>query len=227
MLFRERVVYGISSYRWAGLDPATGDPQGYLNGQVSKNYQGIFNDSIQNQVFHGSSLPLYSGFIRNNITWKSFMLSVNITGRFNYYFREPALTLDYSATMAGTNYSAEYYQRWQKPGDEAFTNIPSMPYPVPGAVSQRNTFYQFAEIHVKKADNIRLQDISLSYQWNNKNNKHIPFQSVRFYFYPNNLNLILWRASSSRFDPDFSGGSGDVTAAPVPKTWTTGVTVNF
>lgn len=224
-----RIVYGISSYRWAGLDPATGDPQGYYKGQVSKNYQSIFTDSVQNQVFHGSALPLYSAFIRNNISWKGFTLSVNITGRFDYYFRQPALTLDYSPTMASTSYSADYYNRWQKPGDEAFTNVPSMPYPVPSAVSQRNTFYRFAEIHVKRADNIRLQDISLSYQWNNEKNKRIPFQSIRFFFYPNNLNLILWRASGSRYDPDFSGGSGDGDAvtAPVPKTWTTGMTINF
>lgn len=223
-----RIAYGISSYRWAGLDPATGDPQGYLNGQVSKNYQGIFNDSVQNQVFHGSSLPLYSSFLRNNISWKGFTLSVNITGRFNYYFREPVLELAYSATVSGRSYAAEYYDRWQKPGDEAFTNVPSMSYPVSGSVSLRNLFYQNAEITVKRADNIRLQDVRLAYQWNNAGNRKLPFQSVQFFFYPNNLNWILWRAEDSRYDPDFSGGiSTFSTAAPTPKTWTGGITINF
>jgi len=32
-----RPVYSIYSFKWAGLD-ATGDPQGYVNGQVSKDY---------------------------------------------------------------------------------------------------------------------------------------------------------------------------------------------
>lgn len=224
-----QIAYGISSYRWAGLDPTNGDPQGYLNGQVSKNYSGIFSDSLQSQIFHGSALPLYSSFFQNNVHWKGFTLSANITGRFNYYFREPALELTYLNSFGGANYAIEYYRRWQKPGDEAFTNVPSMPYPPPttSGLSQRNDFYRYAEIHVKRADNIRLQDVRLSYQWNNKNVKNIPIQSVQFFFYPNNLNIILWRAEDSRFDPDFTGGTVDPTAAPIPKTWTGGVTVNF
>lgn len=222
-----RIAFGLSSYRWAGLDPNTGDPQGYLDGQVSKNYQRIFSDSIQNQVFNGSALPLYSGFLRNNFSWKGFTLSANITGRFKYYFREPALELSYTSASNpnGVMYAADYYQRWQKPGDEAFTNIPSMPYPVGTNVSARNTFYSSSEILVKRADNIRLQDVRLSYQWYNKKAKNILFKSVQFFFYPNNLNLILWRAEDSQYDPDFTGSSGNLV--PTPRTWTGGVTLNF
>lgn len=222
-----RIAFGLSSYRWAGLDPVTGDPQGYYNKQVSKDYNAILNDSIQNQVFHGSTIPLYSAFLRNNITWKGFTLSANITGRFNYYFREPSLSINYSATMDGTNYMAEYYDRWQKPGDEKTTNVPSITYPSPADASNRNTFYQYSEIHVKRGDNIRLQDIRLSYQWNNKNLKRIPVQGMQFFFYPNNLNIILWRAEESHYDPDFSGNDSAPTAAPIPKTWTAGITVNL
>lgn len=221
-----RVVYGLGSYQWAGLDPATGDPQGYHNKEVSKDYNAIFNDSIQNQIFHGSAIPLTSGYLRNNISWKGFTLSVNITGRFNYYFREPALTLDYSAGVSGTNYGTDYYNRWQKPGDEAFTDIPSMPYPVPGAVGQRNQFYRFAAIHVKRADNIRWQDASLSWELNTLKDKRFPIKSARLFVYLNNINLILWRSTDSPFDPDFSGGVDEI-AAPVPKTWTAGLTFNF
>ncbi|MBN8836338.1 MAG: SusC/RagA family TonB-linked outer membrane protein [Sphingobacteriia bacterium] len=223
-----RIAYGISSYRWAGLDPATGDPQGYYKGQVSKDYTSILNDSIQNQVFHGSALPLHSIFIKNNISWKGFTVSLNITGRFDYYFRESALNLNYSDQAGGTNYLADYYHRWQKSGDEVFTSVPSMSYPSPANAADRNTFYQFAAIHVKRGDNIRLQDIRLSYLWDNKNNKRIPVQSVQFFFYPNNLNWILWRAESSPYDPDYSGGglNGGISI-PTPKTWTGGITINF
>lgn len=222
-----RIAYGLSSYRWAGLDPATGDPQGILNGQVSKSYTAIFNDSVQHQVFHGSSIPLYSGFIRNEVSWKGFSISAIITGRFAFYFRQPVLNLAYQAAMGSNNYLPDYYKRWQKPGDEAYTHVPSMPYPVPTSVSQRNTFYQSAEIHVKRGDNIRLQDIRLAYQWNNKKNTGFPLRSFQFFLYPNNLNILLWRADKSYFDPNFSGVSSDVTASPPPKTWTIGLTTNF
>lgn len=222
-----QIAFGMSSLRWAGLDPATGDPQGWLKGHISKDYLNIFADSVQNQIFHGSSVPLYSGFFRNTFTWKGFSFSFNITGRFKYYFRQPALELSYWPTPTSTNYSADYYRRWQKPGDEASTDVPSMPYPVPAAVSQRNSFYRFAEIHVKKADNLRLQDIRFSYRISGSKIRNNLIKNIELFFYANNLNVIIWRAEKSRFDPDFTGGTGDPITGPTPRIWTGGITVNF
>lgn len=34
-------VYGIFAYKWAGLNPETGNPRGYLNGEISENYAAI------------------------------------------------------------------------------------------------------------------------------------------------------------------------------------------
>jgi TonB-linked SusC/RagA family outer membrane protein len=220
------IAYGISSYRWAGLDPITGDPQGYVNGQVSKNYGAIFRDTIQNQVFHGSALPLYTSFLRNDVSWKGLTLSFNITGRFKYFYRKPTLDLNYTTSYGGVTYIADYYNRWQKPGDEAFTNIPSMPYPNPsGMLADRNTFYQYAEVNVRRGDNIRLQDIRLSYSWTNKNSKRVSIQNAQIFLYPNNLNLIIWRMEDDHYDPDVYGNG--IPLAPSPKTWTAGVVLNF
>lgn len=222
----DRIVYGISSYRWAGLDPANGDPQGYLNGQVSKNYNAILSDSIQNQIFHGSSLPLSYANVRNNISWKGFTISANIVGRFQYYFREPALTLSYSEVVGGTYYGIDFYRRWRKPGDELNSNVPSIPYPLPSNATDRDYFYKYAEIHVKRADNIRLQDASIKYKWDSKN-KRLPIRSFQIYFYLNNINLILWRATASVYDPEYSGGTGGGIGMPAPRTWTMGLNLNF
>jgi TonB-linked SusC/RagA family outer membrane protein len=218
-----QIIYGLNSYKWGGLDPLTGDPLGYYEGQVSKIYNYIFNDSVKNQIFHGSALPLSSGFIRNNFTYRGVTLSFNITGRFQYFFREPAGLL---SPITGS-LSVDYYQRWQKPGDEAITHVPSNYYPIPYAVSQRDQFYRFAEIQVKKADNIRLQDVSVSYQWNNKGYRQIPFKGGRVFIYANNFNWIIWRSEKSDWDPDFAGGNGNGIAAPNSKTWTAGITLNF
>ncbi len=222
-----RLAFAMSSYRWAGLDPLTGDPLGYLNGQVSKDYIGISNDAIDNQKYHGSSVPLLSGFLQNSFSWKGATLSFNITGRFNYYFRKPALEISHTGQMSGTNYLAEYYDRWQKPGDEAFTNIPSILYPVPSAVANRRAFWGSAEIHVMRGDNIRLQDTRISYRWNVKQEQSRTFKSIDCFFYPNNLNLVIWRAAKTSYDPDYSGGSSDPTFAPTPRTWTFGITVQL
>lgn len=218
-------LYGIASYRWAGLDPANGNPRGILDGKVSTDYTAIFNDNVNNQRFFGSAVPLYYGNIMNTLSWKRVSLSFNITYRLDFYYRKPAL--NYSSLFNSWQGLSDYEQRWQKPGDEKITNVPSMIYPVPAEVAQRDQFYQGAEINVLRGDNLRLQDARLSYDIPRINRKW-PFKSFQVFIYANNLNLILWKAAKSDYDPDYTGGIGDPTAAiPPSKTFTGGVNVSF
>ncbi len=215
-----RIVYGLASYKWGGLDPVTGDPRGYLKKQLSTNYNSIFNDSLDQQVFHGSSIPLYSGFIGNTFSWKKFTLSANITYRLNFYFRKP--TISYNTLVQSLNGHADYYKRWQKPGDEQFTNVPSFVYPVN---TDREIFYQNSEINVLRGDNIRLQDIRMQYAWNNKIAPMFPIKRASVFLYVNNLNCILWRKNDFNLDPDFVGGGNAMT--PTPVSWTAGLSLDL
>jgi TonB-dependent starch-binding outer membrane protein SusC len=217
----DKPLYGISSYKWGGLDPSNGDPQGYLNGQISKNYASIFTDSIGNQVFHGSSIPLYTANVINTLYWKNFSLSANVTGRFAYFFRKPAINYNSLANQWRGN--ADYSLRWQKPGDETQTNIPSMVYPLN---SNRDAFFENSEVNVLRADNIRLQDIRLSYSLKKKGWRALPFHDIQFFIYANNLNVILWRASSTPYDPDFTAGS-QFLSSPTPRSCAGGININF
>lgn len=217
-----RVAFGVSSFRWAGLDPTNGDPQGYLNKNVSKDYLSILNDSVQNQVFHGSGIPLYTGYLGNSFSFKGFVLSCNITYRLGYYYRRPALS--YGALYTTWNGHADYASRWQKPGDEAFTNVPSMPYPLN---ANRDNFYQYSEINVGRGDNVRLQDIHLQYDFDKRMFPRLPFERLQLFVYANNLNMIIWRADKQAYDPDFAGGTGNVTTGPTPRSWTAGVNISF
>ena len=213
---RGRLVYGLTSYRWAGLDPLTGAPRGYLNGQVSTDYIGIGNDTLDNQVYHGSSIPLYNGFVLNTFSWKGFSVSANISYRLGFYFRRPSI--NYNSLTSNLRGDAEYYQRWKQPGDEAFTNVPAFIYPV-NAESDR--FYQYAEITALRGDNIRLQDIRLQYSWGNKR-----VRRISAYLYINNLNFIIWRKSGYPLDPDFVGAGGD-PVTPIPVSYTAGITLDL
>jgi hypothetical protein len=215
-----QIVFGLSSYRWAGLDPLTGDPQGYLGKQVSKNYGSIFTDSISSQKFHGSSIPLNFGFINNSFSWKRFTLSMNIAFRLNFYFRKP--TISYSSLTHAWHGNADYSLRWKQPGDEAFTNVPSFTYPLN---SSRDEFFQYAEVNVLRGDNVRLQDARLQYDWVNKKGKNNPLQGLQIFLYANDLNIIIWRKNKSGLDPDFVGGINFIP--PTPKSWTAGISLNF
>jgi TonB-dependent starch-binding outer membrane protein SusC len=211
-----QMMWGLYSYQWAGLDPQTGDPRGYAKKQVSKDYITIFNDSIKNQVFHGSAIPLYAGYLMNNIGWKQFSLSFNIAYRLNYYYRRP--TLDYTTLFIAWSGHADYTRRWQKPGDEAITNVPSMIYP---ANANREQFYYYSEVNVKRGDNVKLQDVRLSYNLSVAN-KRIPLRSANIYFYANNLNLLLWTKEKTEYDPDYSA-----SLIRPSRTWTAGIQLQF
>jgi hypothetical protein len=111
----------------------------------------------------------------------------------------------------------DFEKRWRKPGDEKFTNVPSMQYP---ASVLRDEFYQYSDILVVKGDHVRLQDIQISYDLNKEAHPRLPVQLIRFYLYGNNLG-ILWKANHVGIDPDY------VTSVPNPRTLALGVKIDY
>lgn len=210
------MAWGLASYRWAGLDPETGDPRGMFKKEISKDYVSLQMDSVQNQVFHGSSIPLYFGFFTNTVSWKGFSLSANILYKLDYYYRLP--TISYSDLFYSWTTHPDYAKRWQQRGDEEKTTVPSMIYPED---FDRDNFYAYSEVNVKRADNIRLQDIRLSWLWQRKHNG-FPVSRVQFYAYVNNLNIFLWKKDGGDLDPDMPANF-----IPLQRTYTLGATINF
>lgn len=192
-------TYGVFSYKWAGLDPLTGDPQGYLDGVVSKNYSALRGSTVtyKDLVYSGPVLPPFYGSIGNTFTWKNWSATARITYKFGHYFRKQSI--NYSSLFSNWTGTRDIAERWQKPGDEKFTNVPSLVYP---AVSSRDSFYNGSEILVEKADHIRLQYVTLNYLLNKTAIKRLPVQSVNLFVNINNLG-ILWKAAKGDIDPEY------------------------
>ena len=212
-----RPLYSIVSYAWAGLDPANGDPRGIFNKEVTKDYSGIQNSRDPSDlVFGGSARPTVYGNLLNGVSWKGLALSVNITYQLGYYFRKNSISYyDLEHTLRGHK---DFEQRWQKPGDENATNVPSFIY---GGNGARDVFYNMSEILVRKGDHIRLQFVDLSYTlpFNGKMRRLVD----RLTLYTNASNLgIIWRANKDGIDPQY----GDM-ALPAVKTIAFGVRANF
>lgn len=207
-----RPYYSIFSYKWAGLDPTTGDPQGYLNGEVSKDYALIQTSATSDNIeFNGSARPTRYGSLRNTFSYKNIVLSANISYRLGYVFRNNSIR--YADNLGLDNQHEDYLKRWQKPGDESFTAVPSIPN---SPNVQRDNFYNYSEILVEKGDHIRFQDVILSYEISKKNIINSPFSKVRFYTYVNNLGII-WKKSNGKLDPDY------ISLPPPPKTFAIGI----
>ncbi|OQP54417.1 SusC/RagA family TonB-linked outer membrane protein [Niastella populi] len=212
-------VYGIYSFKWAGLDPATGDPQGFDSSKgVSKNYTDLLSPtSVNSLVFHGPARPVIFGGINNRISYKNFGLTFNISYKLGYYFNRNSV--NYSMLFNSWSLHKDFTRRWQKAGDENSTNVPSMSYP---ANANRDRFYQYSEILVERGDHIRLQDVSLSYDFQGKLfNRMLSLSNIQVYFYANNLG-ILWRANDEKIDPDYP-----FNGFPAPRTFAFGIKAGF
>lgn len=199
--FVGKPIFSTFAYRWAGLDHETGDPQGYLNGGISKDYGSIISKTgLDDLVYLGSARPTSFGSFLNTISYKSLSFSFNILYKFGYYLRRSSI--DYGALLYNHKGHRDFNERWLQPGDELTTDIPSIPsFPLNAS---RGNFYMFTEPLVSKADHIRLQDINLSYTLPKLFSGRI--RSAQVYFYANNIG-ILWSANKQGLDPDtFASG---------------------
>jgi TonB-linked SusC/RagA family outer membrane protein len=191
--------YSLYSLKWAGLDPETGDPQIYMNGEVTKDYGSILSKlSLEDLNCNGSALPTNFGSLRNSFRISDFTLGFNISYKFGYFFRRPSLS--YSALFNTWIGHREFSDRWMNPGDEKITQVPSMP--AAGASSTRDFVYSVADILVEKGDHIRFQDINFSYDLQRAHYRWLPFKKVTVYGYINNIGII-WRANRHGLDPDY------------------------
>jgi TonB-linked SusC/RagA family outer membrane protein len=210
-------LYAITSYRMAGLDPATGDPVGYLQKQMSKDYNSIINSitSPDSLVYNGTATPTWYGSIGNTFGWKGFSVTVNISFKLGYYFRKPSI--GYGLLFSSGTGNADFSKRWQKPGDEKFTTVPSLAYP---DVAGRDQFYLLSQNTVDKAGNIRLRFINVSYDFSRLLHASTIFKSLQLYANAATLG-ILWRANKDRIDPEYN------SSLPLSATWTFGLRTDF
>ncbi|MBE8719951.1 SusC/RagA family TonB-linked outer membrane protein [Sphingobacterium pedocola] len=207
-------LYSALGYRWAGLDPADGTPRGYLDGEVSKDYAALVNQSTIGELENmGTTKPLYFGSLRNNFRFKAVELSFNIAYNLGHKFRRYSFDNRYFIDQ-GVGH-ADYANRWQKPGDEQWTDVPAFTYPNNLYASD---LYYYSSALIEDASWIKLRDIQLSYTIPAMNN--IPLKNARIYAYAQHIGT-LWLANAHRIDPEFG------KIVPDPLTLSLGLNFNL
>lgn len=196
--YQGKPLYSIFSFPYAGLDPQTGDPVGYLNGQESKDYSTIISSTDPSAlIYNGPARPTVSGSLRNAFSYKGFTLSAGIGYRLGYYFRRSSVT--YYDLLRGQGGHGDYQYRWREPGDEQKTIVPSMPA---SGNTNRDFLYSNSPVLVEKGDHIRLQDLQASWSLPSASVKKMGLSSMQVYAYANNLGII-WKATKTGLDPDY------------------------
>jgi hypothetical protein len=206
-------VYSLYAYKWGKLD-GVGDPQGYLNGDLSKNYDSIINASPVSLERVGSSVPIYFGSFYTALSYGQFTFAATFDFKAKYFLRRSSVNYSQplNVVAAGLN---DYPGRWQHPGDENNTDVLSF-----NANASRNLFYSNAMPLVVKGDQIRLYDASVTYTMPPAMLKKMKLQGLSFYLIGNNLGF-LWKAAPGKIDPDY------LTGNPEPKSLTVGVKCTF
>lgn len=177
------------------------------------------NRNLEYLKYEGPTDPTITGSFGNNFRWKGFKLNLFMTYSFGNVIRlDPVFKNEYSDL---TSMPKEFKNRWMKPGDEKYTDVPVI-------ASRRQdqnvenlkyayNAYNYSTERVAKGNFIRMKEISLSYDFPKKwigkkiNNLSLKVQGT-------NLFLIYADKKLNGQDPEFFNSGG--VAAPVPRQYT-------
>ena len=173
----------------------------------------------------GTTVPKFHGGLSNTFRYKSLSIAANMVYSLGHVMRRPVNGF-YSGRLTAQGFSGnitqEFLDRWKKPGDEAFTNIPSY---VAGYDSwnRRNTgYYTQADINVIKASYVKLRDVTLSYNFAQSLLRVIRVEAVNVFVQTGNF--MIWKANKNGIDPE---NPYDYVAGRAGRTFSIGANVTF
>lgn len=181
------------SYRWAGLSEK-GNPRVYNAKNEIVDWSASEMTDKNALLYEGTLTPPVYGGIMFRLGYKGLALIPQFTFKAGHVLRLPVTRMDLYGGVLNT-----ISQRWQKPGDEEFTDIPRV-YDNSTGSSKWNNYYRNADINVTDASFMRLRSLTVSYDLPNQYLKNI-FTGANITLQGNNL--WLWTANKNDIDPDY------------------------
>ena len=217
---------GLFSLDFKGLDPKLGYPS-FVDEKGETN-PGVYlqSDVVKYLKYEGPIDPTYTGGFSNNFRYKDFTLSTLITFAAGNKVRlDPAFKTSYSDLDA---MPSAFLNRWEVPGDELKTNVPSIldalhALPFGGIYAYNN--YNYSTERVADGGFIRMKQIILSYNVPAPFSKKLGFTNSSLSLVGNNLFLIYSDKKLKGQDPEFFGSGG--VALPIPRQFTLSLKVGF
>ncbi len=209
-------VHSLFSIQYQGLDHKTGVPN-FINetGQISPAVY-LQSETTQYLKYEGPVDPVYTGGFSNTFRYRAFSLNVFFTYQAGNKIRlYPAFKTNYSDMDAMPK---EFYDRWIQPGDEKYTNVPSI-MDAYTAAQQGGGYpynnYNYSTARVAKGDFVRLKTASLSYNLSPELLKKSGLNSASFTLAATNPWLLYSDSKLKGQDPEFFNSGG--VAQPLQK----------
>ena len=170
--------------------------------------------------YEGPVDPPYTGGFGNQFSWKGLHANIFMTYAFGNKLR-----LDQSFAAVYSDLSSmprEFMNRWVQPGDEQFTNIPTIvsrrEYYNNTQISYGYNAYNYSTARVAKGDFIRLKEVSLTYDFPRSVLNALRINSASVKLAATNLCLLYSDKKLNGQDPEFFNTGG--VASPNPKQFT-------
>jgi len=212
-------VRGLFSIANRGLDPYYGYPL-FLNdsGNVSPRVN-LQSTNTKYLKYEGPADPTITGGWSNSFRYRDFSLNVLVTYQAGSKVRlRPVYGTYYSDMFALPN---EFKKRWELPGDEKLTNIPSVAMFTQAGyqLQQQSAYpynnYNYSSDRVADGGFVRLKAVTFSYLLPAPLMTRIGMRSGSLSVTGNNLWLIYSDSRLHGQDPEFYGSGG--VALPVNK----------
>lgn len=234
------------SYEFLGLNSKTGVPvfDDYTDRRHLLEEKSLENIVQLVMVNSGSREPKFNGNLYNTLTWRGITLSFNLAYSLGSKVRLfPLYGPIITGVSADANVRKEFIHRWQVPGDEQRTNIPSIInrsddmfiyYNRHWSQEQGNNTKTFAtslwnmydnsDIRVVSGNYLKMQTLSIRYSLQPKLLKRTPFSSAAITFSTQNLFTISAKELKGQ-DPSQAGFSKPNLS--IRPTYTLGFNVAF
>jgi len=221
-------VRALFSIPFMGLDE-NGYPT-FLNeyGEVTStniNFQNRTNNTYLK--YEGPTDPTITGSLGNVLTYKNWKFNVFVTYSMGNVVRlNPVFSSSYNDLSSMTK---EFKNRWMLPGDEAYTNVPTI-------LSRSELYnnynlrlgynaYNYSTERVAKGDFIRLKEISVAYTFPKQWFEHTPVSSLSLKLQATDLLLLYSDSKLNGQDPEYVNAGG--VSAPMPRQFTLTVKAGF
>ncbi|WKS96090.1 SusC/RagA family TonB-linked outer membrane protein [Riemerella columbina] len=187
------------------------------------------NYSLSYLKYNGNIEPNFTGGFSNRFQYKNFDFSFFITFQAGNKIR---LQPTYDAAYGDLNvFSKYYYDRWLNPGDEAKTNVPTIPsQDLIALIGKENiekayNTYNYSQLRVADGSFIRMKNISLGYTIPEKTSQSWGLSSLSFRFQVTNPFLIYSDKNLRGQDPEFYRVGG--VSLPMTKQYSLSINLVF
>lgn len=215
-------IYAWYTRKYAGVDPATGEPMWYLNSKDGETTTNYYDPALTLDFQGGSALPTFSGGLSTHFDFAGLFLDASF-----FYAGGHKVFEDWSFYTHHTGlYTLLYYNgveelmsRWQQPGD--VTDVPKVVANTTGFNASRpSTRFLY------DGDYIRLKDLMIGYSLPASIERKVGFNDISIYM--RGTNIWTWvKDDRLKYDPEVRADGYTRLTTPPVKSMVFGLNLKF